>query len=158
MANRQSPWTVRLPTRHIPIDTSLCAQSAQVRIYGFVATGFSIFSCVGVGLSEDKMLKPLVQQKSLSLGHLVQRQIMLLGHFMSKIKRVSFNLLSKGGLRKVSCSFWRTSWLFKHLMQWALGEPHFIRILICLVSTTVSIANKQNETDPKRENKYPDAK
>lgn len=158
VASRQSPWTVRLPARHIPIDTSLCGRSAQVRIYGFVATGFSVFSCVGVGLSEDKMLKPLVQQKSLSLGHLVQRQIMLLGQFLSKIKRVSFNLLSKGDLRKVFCSFWRTSWLFTHLMQWALCEPHFIRTLICLVSTTVRMANKQNVTDPKRENKHPDAR
>lgn len=61
-ANRQSPWTVGSPNRHIPIDTSLCAWSAQVRIYGFVATGFSIFSGVGVDLSEDKTLKPLVQQ------------------------------------------------------------------------------------------------
>lgn len=29
------PW----PGRHIPIDTSLCTQSPQVRIYGFVAAG-----------------------------------------------------------------------------------------------------------------------
>lgn len=28
-----------LPGRHIPIDTSLCSQSPQVRIYGFVAAG-----------------------------------------------------------------------------------------------------------------------
>lgn len=159
VANRQSPWTVRLPTRHRPIDTSLCGRWAQVRIYGFVATGFSIFSCGrGAGLSEDKMLKPLVQQKSLSLGHLVQRQIMLLGHFLSKIKRVSFNLLSKGDLRKVSCFIWPTSWLFMHLMQWALCEPHFIRILISLASTAFSMANKQNETDPKREKEYLDSR
>lgn len=27
------------PHRHIPIDTSLCGQTTQVRIYGFVAAG-----------------------------------------------------------------------------------------------------------------------
>lgn len=30
-----------LPGRHIPIDTSLCSQSPQVRIYGFVAAGIT---------------------------------------------------------------------------------------------------------------------
>lgn len=30
-----------LPGRHIPIDTSLCSQSPQVRIYGFVAAGIN---------------------------------------------------------------------------------------------------------------------
>lgn len=30
---------LRSPRRHIPIDTSLCTDSPQVRIYGFVAAG-----------------------------------------------------------------------------------------------------------------------
>lgn len=33
---------LRLPGGHIPIDTSLCGQSPQVRIYGFVAAGVSL--------------------------------------------------------------------------------------------------------------------
>lgn len=67
-ANRHSPWTVGSPNRHIPIDTSLCAGSAQVRIYGFVATGFSVFSCVGVDLSEDKVLKTISPPKEFVIG------------------------------------------------------------------------------------------
>ena len=42
------PAACEIAHRHIPIDTSLCALSAQVRIYGFVATGLRIFFCVGV--------------------------------------------------------------------------------------------------------------
>lgn len=157
MAHRQSPWTVRLPNRHIPIDTSLCGRSAQVRIYGFVATGFSIFSCVWVDLSEDKMLKPLVQQKSLPLGHLVQQQIMPLGHFMPEMGRVS-TYSQRVTLERSPVVSVRPPGFLIHLMQWALGELHLIRILIYLVQTTVSMANKQNEADPKRKNKNPGAR
>lgn len=42
------PVVCEIAHRHIPIDTSLCALPPQVRIYGFVATGLSIFSRVGV--------------------------------------------------------------------------------------------------------------
>lgn len=82
--NRQSPWTVGSPNRHIPVDTSLCAGSAQVRIYGFVATGFSVFSCVGVDLSEDKMLKTISPTKEFVIGLFSPTTDFAIGSFHAK--------------------------------------------------------------------------
>lgn len=48
-----------LPGRHIPIDTSLCSQSPQVRIYGFVAAGINT-------LRADKQRKQTFKQTTQS--------------------------------------------------------------------------------------------
>lgn len=60
---------LRLPGGHIPIDTSLCGQSPQVRIYGFVAAGVSLkprntWMRNGVLLRSNKILTVAVQERS----------------------------------------------------------------------------------------------
>lgn len=56
---KSSVGSASWPCGHIPIDTSLCCQSPQVRIYGFVAAGISRWNQVeeAVNLKENKVEK-----------------------------------------------------------------------------------------------------